>query len=84
VIVVSNIGFIRKLQKIEPRFINQGKNFLMNINNFQVLAILKQGVYDVDIMDNYHIFKTWHVDEEDILYFLIYFKMKTMRKNKNG
>ena len=80
---MNNIDFIKKLRKIEPRFMNQGKNFLMNINNFQVLAIFKQETYDVDIMENYHIFKTWHVDEEDILYFLIYFKMKT-RRSKNG
>ena len=72
-----NIDLSRKIQEISSIFSAYGDNFIVNINGFQVLATLKDKFYEVDIMKNYNIIKSWNIKEEDIVYFLIYFNNKT-------
>ena len=76
-----NIGLTKQIQEITPIFSANGDNFIVKINDFQVLATLKEETYEVDIMKNYTIIKSWNIKEEDILYFLIYFKDKTKVEN---
>ena len=54
-----------------------GDNFLAKINGFQIFAEKGSCQYDISIMSNYIIKEKGLIDNEDILYFLLYFKRKS-------
>lgn len=56
-----------------------GNNFMIRINDYQLLAIKGRDKYDISVMSNYIIKEKGLIDNEDILYFLLYFKRKSDR-----
>lgn len=56
-----------------------GNNFMIRINDYQLFAIRDRDKYDISVMSNYIIKEKGLIDNEDILYFLLYFKRKSDR-----
>lgn len=54
-----------------------GNNFMIRINDYQLFAIKGRDKYDISVMSNYIIKEKGLIDNEDILYFLLYFKRKS-------
>lgn len=57
----------------------RGENFMARINDYQIFGSKEIDDYDISIMKNYIIKEKGRVDNEDILYFLLYFKKKSDR-----
>jgi hypothetical protein len=55
----------------------RGENFMARINDYQIFGSKEIDDYDISIMKNYIIKEKGRVDNEDILYFLLYFKKKS-------
>lgn len=71
------IDFQQQVRNVDTKVVFADKNFFININGFQLECILIGGIYEVNIMKNYITFRSYKVDEEDIIIFLMYFKSKT-------
>lgn len=54
-----------------------GDNFMTKINDYQLFAVKGRDKYDISVMSNYIIKEVGLIDNEDILYFLLYFKRKS-------
>lgn len=57
----------------------RGENFFIRVNDYQIFGSKEIDDYDISIMKNYIIKEKGRVDNEDILYFLLYFKKKSDR-----
>lgn len=54
-----------------------GDNFMTKINDYQLFGEKGKEQYDISVMKNYIIKEKGRVNNDDILYFLLYFKKKS-------
>ena len=52
-------------------------DFIVKVNDYQVLGTEKTDKYEIDILKNYNIIQKGTINKDDVVYFLLYFKEKT-------
>ena len=66
------------LQQVSDNRVSvSGDNFMTKINDYQLFGEKVKEQYDISIMRDYIIKEKGQVDNEDIRYFLLYFKKKS-------
>lgn len=53
-------------------------DFMMKVNDYQVLGVENKDKYEIDIFKNYNLIRKGIIDKNDVVDFLVYIKNKTI------
>lgn len=69
-------SFINELSDYRVSFCKE--DFMVVINGYQIFATINKNKYEVVLMKNYNLIRKGTIDKDDVVYFLLYFKNKTV------